>query len=70
MHQHLILLLTKSQHIESSERKEEINNEVEEYCDLLDGMDVLIQGLQRERTGNTGMEEEGMEEERREMEEL
>lgn len=46
MHQRLILLLKRAQHVEGANR-EEIDVEVEEYRDLLDGMDVLIQGLQK-----------------------
>jgi hypothetical protein len=46
MHQRLILLLKRAQHVEGANR-EEIDAEVEEYRDLLDGMDVLIQGLQK-----------------------
>ena len=46
MRQYLLQLLTKPQQSDIS-RKEGIQAQVDEYRDLLDGMDVLIQQLQR-----------------------
>src|SRR5271154_587942 len=48
MHQHLILLLTNLNQVEESNR-EEVDAEVEEYKDLLDGLDVLIANLRKRK---------------------
>jgi len=53
MSQHLRLLLTQARHV-GGRKREEIDAEVEEYRDLLDGIDILIRQLQkreREREG-------------------
>ena len=48
MHLHLILLLAKVQKVEEP-HLEELDSEVEEYKDLLDGLDVLISRLEKKR---------------------
>ena len=48
MQQQLILLLVKAGNTQDTGR-EQVEAEVEEYKDLLDGMDLLIQRLQQQR---------------------
>jgi len=48
MQQQLILLLIKAGNTQDTGR-EQVEAEVEEYKDLLDGMDLLIQRLQQQR---------------------
>ena len=48
MHHHLMTLLEKHQYIEGP-KKEEIEADMEEYQDLLDGLDLLIRRLHRQR---------------------
>jgi hypothetical protein len=69
MQQRLILLLTKVKRVDKSKR-EEIAVEVEEYRDLLDGMDVLIQILHKRKSRVVKDGREGLVEEWREMDEL
>ena len=47
LQQRLLLLLVRVQHVDSTSRKD-IESQVEEYKDLLDGMDLLIQRLSRD----------------------
>lgn len=51
LQQRLLLLLVKGKHVEE-EDKDIMESEMEEYRDHLDGVDVLIQRLQRETTGD------------------
>jgi hypothetical protein len=48
MQQQLIMLLVKAGNTQDTGR-EQVEAEVEEYKDLLDGMDLLIQRLQQRR---------------------
>lgn len=48
MHRHLVMLLEKHQYIEGPQ-KEEMEADMEEYQELLDGLDVLIRRLHRPR---------------------
>jgi hypothetical protein len=66
MQQRLILLLVKAHHADDP-KKEEIESDIEEYKDLLDGIDLLIERL-RSRRNNA--DEKGPFEEWREMDEL
>jgi hypothetical protein len=54
LQQGLLLLLVKAQHLHGQESKKDVEAEVDEYRDLLDGMDVLIQRLSKEHNGEIG----------------
>jgi hypothetical protein len=54
LQQRLLLLLVKAQHINRQGSRKDVEAEVEEYRDLLDGMDVLIQRLSKEQNGENG----------------
>jgi soluble cytochrome b562 len=60
LQQRLLLSLVRIQHSQGTARKD-VESEVEEYRDLLDGMDLLIQRLSRTQymdIGDTGGVEE------------
>lgn len=65
MQQRLILLLVKVGNTEESDRAE-VETQVEEYKDLLDGMELLIRRLQEQRKARRERESE----EWREMDEV
>jgi hypothetical protein len=54
LQQRLLLLLVKAQHLSGQGSRNDLEAEVEEYRDLLDGMDVLIQRLSKEENGEIG----------------
>jgi hypothetical protein len=54
LQQQLLLLLVKAQHLSGQASRKDVEAEAEEYRDLLDGMDVLIQRLSKEENGEIG----------------
>jgi hypothetical protein len=67
MHQHLMLLLVKSGNT-GLEKRGEVEAKVEEYKDLIDGMDLLIRRLEGDAREQPGEGEDH--EEWREMDEI
>ena len=56
LQQRLLLVLVKVPHVNSATKKD-VESQVEELRDLLDGMDLLIQGLSRGDHSGDGSQE-------------